>query len=65
MFIKINQTSEIEQSLEQEHKVKLLDSDSDVEKITEIKMYMEEVRKDFQTKESNSYITASRVILNS
>ena len=64
MLKKISKTDEIDARLESEGKIKVLDSESDFQKLGDVNKYMEEVRKDYQLKESKSLVTASQVILN-
>ncbi|MCF8361721.1 MAG: hypothetical protein K9G70_03770 [Prolixibacteraceae bacterium] len=64
MFKKISKISEIDARLEKEGKTRLLNSDSDLSKLNKLNKHMEEVRKDYQLKESKSLIAASEVILN-
>ncbi len=64
MVRKISKTAEIDARLKKEDKTRVLNSESDFEKMNQVNKYMEEVRKDYQLKESRSLITASQVILN-
>ena len=64
MLKRISKTAEIDARLEKEGKTRVLNSKSDFEKLNLVNKYMEEVRKDYQLKESKSLITASQVILN-
>lgn len=64
MYKKINKTHEIITRLQNEGKVTPLNSAVDMAKIASINKYMEEVRKDYRMKESQSQISASQVILN-
>jgi len=64
MFKKISRSTEIDERLEKENKIRFLDSDEDIAKITSMNLYMDEVRRDYQMKERLSQISASQVILN-
>ena len=64
MFKKISRSAEINERLEKENKIRFLDSDEDIAKITSMNLYMDEVRRDYQMKERLSQISASQVILN-
>ncbi len=64
MLKRISKTAEIDARLEKEGKTRVLNSESDFKKMNQVNKYMEEVRKDYQLKESKSLITASQVVLN-
>jgi hypothetical protein len=64
MYKKISKTQEIITRLQNEGKVTPMNSAVDMAKIASINKYMEEVRKDYRMKESQSQISASQVILN-
>ena len=64
MYKKISKTSEIITRLELDGKVTLMNSADDMAKIASMNRYMEEVRRDYRMKESQSQISASQVILN-
>jgi hypothetical protein len=64
MYKKISKSREIIDRLQKEGKVTLMNSADDMAKIDSINKYMEEVRRDYRMKESQSQISASQVILN-
>lgn len=64
MYEKISKTNEILSRLRAEDKVTPMNTADDMAKITSMNNYMEEVRRDYRTKESQSQISASKVILN-
>jgi len=64
MYKKISKSREIIDRLQKEGKVTLMNSADDMAKIDSINKYMEEVRRDYRMKESQSQISASLVILN-
>lgn len=64
MYKKVSRADQINASLEKDQKVKSLNSEEDIEKIASINKYMEDVRKEYQMKESLSQISASGIVLN-
>ena len=64
MYKKISRTSEIIARLQLDGKVTLMNSVDDMAKIKSMNNNMEEVRRDFRMKESQSQISASHVVLN-
>lgn len=65
MYEKISKTNEILARLRGEGKITPMNTADDMAKIESMNKYMEEVRRDFRMKESQSQISASKVILNS
>lgn len=64
MFKQLSKTPEINARLNKDGKVTLLNSVADLARITSMNEYMEDVRKDYHMKESQSQISASRIVLN-
>lgn len=65
MYEKISKTQEILSNLRENGKITPMNSADDMAKIDSMNKYMEEVRRDYRTKESQSQISASKVVLNS
>ncbi len=64
MYKKISESREIIARLQAEGKVTLMNSAKDMAEIESMNKYMDEVRRDYRMKESQSQISASQVILN-
>ena len=64
MFKQVSKTTEINARLNEAGKVTLMNSMDDLAKISSMNEYMEDVRKDYHIKESQSQISASRIVLN-
>lgn len=64
MYKTLSRSAEINEKLEKEGKIRFLDSEEDLAKITSMNQYMDEVRRDYQMKERLSQISAAKVILN-
>lgn len=63
MIQKINRTEEIKEQLRKEGKVNILDTPRHIEAINKLNEEMEEVRRDYKVKDSNSQASASNVVL--
>ena len=59
----INKTKEVTDKLKSEQKTQILNSASDLAKISAINKHMQDVRREFQVKERESQMSASKVIL--
>lgn len=64
MLKKVSKTSEINDRLAKENRIKVLDSSSDMQRVASVNEYMGRVRQEYQMKEINSQISAAHVILN-
>ncbi|MBX2943612.1 MAG: hypothetical protein KF860_14840 [Cyclobacteriaceae bacterium] len=63
MATTINKTKEVIDRLKAEQKILTLNSPGDLAKIAATNKHMEEVRREFQVKERESQMSASKVIL--
>lgn len=64
MYKNLSKSREIIARLQEEGKVTPMNSKDDMAKIASMNKYMEEVRRDYRMKESQSQISAAQVILN-
>lgn len=63
MIKKISKTEEIKKQLNNDGKVSYLDSPEHIEAIVKMNKEMEEVRREYKEKETNSQISAATVVL--